>query len=73
MFLLRSLLTKGVENNCVAKPRSSRQREVERLRLENLMAKQDAEQQLRDKKIQLEDEREVVELRMQQQEQEFRL
>ena len=37
------------------------------------MAKQDAEQQLRDKKIQLENERGVVELRMQQQEQEFRL
>ena len=45
---------KSGNDHSVAKSRLSRQYEVERMELENLMAKQQAEQQLKDRQIQLE-------------------
>ena len=56
----------------VAKSHSPRKHEVDQMELENLMAKRQAEQQLRERQCQLEKEREVMKLQLQQQEQEER-
>ena len=74
----RSATNRSGKKLSVAQSRSSRQREVERLEIENLLAKQEAEQQLRNQEIQIKNERDAMklqdqELRLRQQEQELRL
>ena len=68
-FSQRSATNRSGKKLSVAQSRSSRQRENERTELENLIAKQEVEQQLRDQEIQIENEREA----MKPQEQELRL
>ena len=65
----RSATNRSGKNLSVAQLRSSRQREVERMELENLIAKQGAERKLRDPKIQIKNDRDAMKL----QEQELRL
>ena len=57
----------------VAKSHSPRKHKVEQMEIENLMAKQQAEQQLKERQYQLEKEREVMKLQLQQQGQEEEL
>ena len=64
---------KGRNEHSVAKSRLSRQYEFEQMKLENPMAKQQAEQYLRDRQYQLGKEREVMKFQLQQQEQEEEL
>ena len=67
---LKSATNKSRKELSVAKSRPLRQIQVELMEHENLMAKQQAEQQLRDCQIQLKNE---PELKLQQPEEELRL
>ena len=49
----RSATNRSGKKLSVAQSRSSRQREVERMEIENLIAKEETEQQLRDEEIQM--------------------
>ena len=69
----RSATNRSGKKPSVAQLRSSRQLEVERIEIENLIAKQETERQLGDEQIQIENDREVMKLRLQQQEEELRL
>ena len=50
----------------IAKPRSSRRRESDEMELENLRAKKETEQKLREPQLELGQQRDEIELRRQQ-------
>ena len=58
----------SIKQHSIANSRSSKERQIEEMELENLKAKKETEQQLQEQQLELQQEREEIELRRQQDE-----